>query len=97
MRSRYSAYFFRLVDYLVSSQHPDTRSKNLASELTEFIHEPMWRSLTILGTSKGQKGDKSGKVEFTAQYHEDGELYEVHEVSRFRRYKSRWKYLDDKG
>ncbi|MGB2454404.1 MAG: YchJ family metal-binding protein [Akkermansiaceae bacterium] len=26
MRSRYSAFFFRLVDYLVETTHPETRS-----------------------------------------------------------------------
>ena len=97
MRSRYSAFFFRLPDYLVSSQHPDTRTPNLLRELENMLPTVMWRSLTILSTSKGQTEDKKGKVEFTAQYHEAGELHEMYEHSRFRRYKGCWKYLDGKG
>jgi uncharacterized protein YchJ len=27
----------------------------------------------------------------------DGEPYELHEISRFKRFKGAWKYLDGKG
>lgn len=97
MRSRYSAYFFRLVDYLVATTHPDTRERELKAHLEETIHEANWRFLTILGSSKGGPDDKTGKVEFVAEYFENGQAHELHERSRFKRYKGAWKYLDDKG
>ncbi|MBK1833017.1 YchJ family protein [Roseibacillus ishigakijimensis] len=97
MRSRYSAYFFRLVDYLVATTHPDKREKNLARELARTIDQPRWQGLTILGGSKGGPADKTGKVEFVASYRIDGEEGELHEHSRFRRYKGKWMYLDGKG
>lgn len=97
MRSRYSAFFFRLVDYLVSSTHPDTREKNLREELDDMVDGMLWRKLKIISKSKGTAVDKKGKVEFIAQYHFDGEFSELHENSRFRKYKGQWKYLDDKG
>lgn len=97
MRSRYSAYFFRLTDYLASTTHPDTREPNLKSELEAYIHEVNWRFLTIIGSSKGGKDDKTGKVEFVAEYFEGTEAREIHECSRFKRFKGDWKYLDDKG
>ena len=97
MRSRYSAYFFRLVDYLVATTHPDTREPDLKNRLEETIHETNWRFLTILGSSKGGPEDKVGKVEFAAEYFEDGQPRELHERSRFKRYKGAWKYLDGKG
>ena len=97
MRSRYAAFFFRLADYLVSTQHPDTRGPNLRKELDAMLPTVMWRSLTVLSSSKGQAEDKKGKVEFTAQYHEDEKLQEMYEHSRFRRHKGNWKYLDGKG
>jgi len=93
MRARYSAFFFRLVDYLVSSTHPDSREKNLREELVAVVDQMMWRSLKIVGSSKGQKEDKKGKVEFMAQYHCDGGFHELHENSRFRKYKGQWKYV----
>jgi SEC-C motif-containing protein len=97
MRSRYSAYFFRIVDYLVATTHPDTRARDLKSRIEETIHEVNWRFLTILGSSKGGLGDKVGKVEFIAEYFEDGQARELHEHSRFKRFQGAWKYLDGKG
>ncbi len=97
MRSRYTAYFFRLVDYLVETTHPDTRCTDLKKEIEETIHRANWSFLAIINTSKGGKNDKQGKVEFLARYFVDGEVQELHERSRFKRYKGMWKYLDGKA
>ena len=97
MRSRFSAYFFRLVDYLVETTHPDSREPNLKHELEKTIHQVNWSFLKILGVSKGNKDDKVGKVEFVADYFVNGEPHAHHERSRFRRFKGAWKYLDDRG
>ncbi len=97
MRSRYSAYFFRLTDYLVSTTHPDKREPNLKAELEKTIDEVNWDGLEILGTSKGSKDDKVGKVEFVADYYWNDERRQLHERSRFRRYKGARKYVDDKA
>jgi len=97
MRSRYSAYFFRLVDYLVETTHPNTREKGLREELLKTLHQVNWSFLTILRTSKGQRQDKVGKVEFVAEYYVNGEPHELREHSRFRKVKGAWKYLDNKG
>ena len=97
MRSRYSAYFFRLVDYLVETTHPDSREKGLREELKATIGQVNWRYLTIIGASKGGPEDKTGKVEFIADYYLNGDPHKLHEHSRFRRYKGAWKYLDGKG
>ncbi|NEQ69195.1 MAG: SecC motif-containing protein [Symploca sp. SIO2D2] len=97
MRSRYSAYFFRLVDYLVETTHPDTREKGLRKELQKTINQANWSFLIILQTSKGQASDKTGKVEFVAEYFVQGEPFELHETSRFKKHRGVWKYLDDRG
>ena len=97
MRSRYSAYFFRKVDYLVETTHPDTQKKGLKEALEKSIHQTNWSFLTISGTSRGGKDDKTGKVEFVAEYFVGSEPHELHECSRFKRLKGVWKYLDDKG
>ena len=97
MRSRYSAYFFRLVDYIYSTTHPDVRTPALMAELDDVINDTKWRSLHILSKSKGTPEDKKGKVEFLAQYHHDGKFHEMTEKSRFRKHKGKWKYVDAKG
>ncbi len=97
MRSRYSAYFFRLLDYLVDTTHPDVKTPALREELERTIDSAKWIFLTILKTSKGQAGDKAGKVEFAADFYHDGEIKTLRAHSRFRRFKGLWKYVDDKG
>lgn len=97
MRSRFSAYFFRLVDYLVDTTHPDTKVPGLKGELEKTIHQVNWSYLTILDVAKGGKDDKVGKVEFVAKYFVNEEPHELHERSRFRRFKGDWKYLDAKA
>jgi len=97
MRSRYSAFFFRRVDYLVDTTHPDSRSPTLKEELAASVHQVKWLGLEILSSSKGGKNDRTGKVEFVAKCYADGGAGELHENSRFKRYKGAWKYLDAKG
>jgi len=98
MRSRYSAYFFRLVDYLVETTHPSTRQSGLKEEIKKTIEQVSWSFLTVIDTARGGISDKSGKVEFIAQYYVPGESerQELHECSRFKRHKGAWKYLDGK-
>ena len=97
MRSRYTAYFFRLVHYLMDTTHPDTKVPRLKLDLENTVHQANWSNLEIIATAKGSKEDKIGKVEFVANYFVDGEPFELHEVSRFKRFKGRWKYLDGKS
>jgi SEC-C motif-containing protein len=97
MRSRYSAYFFRLIDYLVDTTHPDYKTPNMRREIQATADQVNWKFLTIHSTSKGQTDDKTGKVEFSAEFYHDDQKQEHYEVSRFRRYKGAWKYVDDKG
>lgn len=96
MRSRYSAYFFRRIDFLVDTTHPDTRDPDLKHDLEKTIHQVNWSNLEILGASKGGPDDKVGKVEFVAKFFLDGKPNQLHEVSRFKRFKGAWKYLDGK-
>ena len=97
MRSRYSAYFFRLIDSLIETTHPGTRDPGLRADLEKTLHQVNWSYLTIINVSRGGKKDKTGKVEFVADYFVDGEPHELHERSRFKRHKGAWKYLDGKA
>ncbi len=94
MRSRYSAYALELIDYLVTTTHPDKRTRNLAAEIAEWAAAADFTALELLKASQGSAKDKQGKVEFIAHYQHDGEPGKIHELSRFRRYQGAWKYLD---
>ena len=97
MRSRYSAYWLKRIDYIVDTTHPDGRTPGFREEVADSVAQVKWTSLKVLSTSQGQAGDKIGKVEFSADYEYDGKTVTHHERSRFRRYEGKWKYLDDRG
>lgn len=97
MRSRFTAYCLKRVDYIVETTHPDTRSRNLRREVAETADQLQWSNLKVLSTKQGQAGDKIGKVIFEAEYVYNSKQEKHHERSRFRRFEGKWKYLDDKG
>jgi len=97
MRARYSGYFFRITDFLVATTHPEKRRPGMKECLENSLHQADWSFLTIVASSKGEPLDKTGKVEFIAEYFIERQRHELHEKSRFKRFKGQWKYLDDKG
>lgn len=90
MRSRFSAYARRDVDYLLATWDASKRPANI-----DFSKETaQWQKLTIVDTKKGGAQDSKGIVEFKAYYRQDGEDYFMHEISRFVKSDSRRRYLD---
>ena len=97
MRSRYSAYYLGLIDYLVMTTHPDTLRSDYRNQLQNTKNDTQWIGLEIIQSSMGRANDKIGKVRFKAQYIENGQEKHMEEHSRFRRYQGNWVYYDDKG
>jgi SEC-C motif domain protein len=50
MRSRYSAFCTKNIEYLVSTHHPSRRQSNERDLLTKTIHESQWLGLKVLKT-----------------------------------------------
>ncbi|MGD1936173.1 MAG: YchJ family protein [Cyanophyceae cyanobacterium] len=94
MRSRYSAYFTKNVDYLFKTQHPKYRKLNMRQQITEAAKTKNWAGLTILDRKKGQARDKTGVVEFVALYRVGDALSQLRERSRFQKEGDQWFYLD---
>lgn len=94
MRSRFSAYALREIDYLYETTHPDKRDDDFKSEMTAWANRAEFTRLEILAKKQGRSLDKVGKVEFIAYYRQFGEEKQMHEISRFRRFKGRWHYFD---
>lgn len=97
MRSRYTAYCRKRVDYIFNTTHPQAREPRLREGIQETADDCEWLSLTVLGSRQGQSNDKMGKVEFRVEFRHQGEMQTHHEHSRFRRYEGRWMYLDGEG
>lgn len=90
MRSRYSAYHFGLVDYLLETLHPSKRHPGEREALMESISKTQWLGLKIIDH---KAANNLAEVEFVAFY-EDDPIGQLHERSRFTREASRWFYHD---
>ena len=88
MRSRYTAYFLKLEDYLLATWHPRTRPPSLS--LDEFRRR--WLGLKIL-RHEALAAD-AAIVEFIARYKASGRAHDMRETSRFIRDNGRWLYVE---
>jgi SEC-C motif-containing protein len=88
MRSRYSAYCLGNKVYLLNTWHPSTRPETL--HLNE--NPVKWVGLEIANAPE-VLGDEAS-VEFIARYKQNGRAGRMHEVSRFKREKAKWFYVD---
>lgn len=90
MRSRYSAYVFKLADYLAQTWAEKTRPVEIS-----FEENLSWQKLTILQAHKGRAKDKKGSVTFCAEFQQGLERFRMTEKSRFERDKQGcWVYVD---
>lgn len=93
MRSRYTAFTNKDIDYLMESHHPSTRPVKERKQMIEWMKTVQWLGLKVLSFKAGQKGDNSGYVEFKALYLEEGRVDEIYENAYFERLKGRWVYV----
>ncbi len=90
MRSRFTAYAMRNVEYLLSSWDKTKRPDTI-----DFSKDnSTWTRLEIVSTKKGTEKDSKGIVEFKAYYLLEDEEYVMHEISRFKKMEGVWFYLD---
>ena len=89
MRSRYTAYVFRNVEYLLGTWHASTRPAGIDPTVI-----PQWCGLQIVRTEAGSGDDDQGVVEFKAFARTGEKVFTLHEVSRFLREDGQWLYVD---
>ena len=94
MRARYSAYQTNNIGFLGDSLHPDHRHDWDEPATRRWAENAHWLGLEILATEGGGESDELGTVEFIASYKEKGVLKRHHEISRFRKERGRWYYVD---
>ena len=87
MRSRYSAYCHKAIDYLYATYHPDQRIANSTAQIAEFAHAVHFIGLTITSSSdiinSNSNAATSGHVSFVASYINGNKLETLNEQSRF--------------
>jgi len=88
MRSRYTAYVMKKVDYLVQTTHPDARTADLEKSIRTWMRQVEWIKLHIIATDETH-------VEFIAEYLTDTAPGRHHECSVFEKVGGEWFYLGE--
>lgn len=93
MRSRYSAYVFNLVDYIVETTVPAQQSLLNKVEIGQWSSETHWLGLDV--HFHRLVGKKHAQVEFTAHWQDaNGQRHQHHELSAFVHIDGRWYFID---
>ncbi len=95
MRSRYTAYVFTDIDYLMKSHHSSTRPVHEKKEILEWARAVKWERLVVDQVLKGEANDADGIVAFTAYFKENGLQKSMHETSKFIKENNHWVYLGE--
>ncbi len=94
MRSRYSAYATKAVDYIVRTCVSDEELGIDLEATRRWSEKSTWLGLEILGREKGGPSDEEGSVEFRASYVLDGLRETHHGVASFVKREGAWLYLE---
>jgi SEC-C motif-containing protein len=96
MRSRYSAYAQKYIDYLFETTAASARAQMTKQQIAQWANSVTFVKLEVLcGTTQSvEDTDEQGFVEFSAHYLEGHLLNKLHEKSRFVRENGLWRYID---
>jgi SEC-C motif-containing protein len=94
LRSRYSAYAKKIVDYILDTTHPEQQDPDSQKTVEKWARNTEWHQLEIVGSEAGGAGDEEGTVEFKADYTEKGRRRKHHELAKFRKKEGRWYFFD---
>ncbi|MXN65079.1 zinc chelation protein SecC [Stappia sp. GBMRC 2046] len=94
MRSRYSAYVRREMDYLEETLWPAKRRHFDKQAAERWATESAWVGLSVLKSEAGGKDDARGTVLFIARFFAGGDMHEHRELSLFRKKSGRWYYVE---
>lgn len=96
MRSRYTAYVVKNIDYIEKTHHPKQGGDFDREAAQKWSETAKWLGLEVVATEGGGQNDASGEVEFVARFEIDGKSFDHHERSLFKREEGRWYYWDGK-
>ncbi len=94
MRSRYSAYVKKELQYIYDSTHPSQRKDYDEKATRRWAEKSDWEGLEILSTEDGTAEDTRGKVEFIAHFkHKNNKQYH-HEKADFVKENDKWYFYE---
>lgn len=89
MRSRYTAYATGAIDWVIASNHADSRDEIDREEIERWSADSSWQGLKIVEVEPGESADE-GFVRFRARYRMDGVNHVHRERARFVREDGAW-------
>lgn len=90
MRSRYSAYVKKQIEYLRTSLHPDHRDDFDEKNTRQWAESSEWHGMEIVETKGGGEDDTEGQVEFVVSFTQNGTRMKHHELGNFRKVDGIW-------
>ena len=96
MRSRYTAYVEKNIDYIDVTQINEKHEVFNKEEALKWAESSEWMGLEIKSTRKGDLNDDTGVVEFVAHYKDKASGTELHhhETSLFQKQNGDWKFKE---
>ena len=96
MRSRYSAYVVKNINYIDQTQVTVANEVFDKEEALKWAESSEWMGLEIRKTTKGEENDSTGTVEFVAHYKDKASGTELHhhETSLFQKQNGEWKFKE---
>ncbi|MCX5774396.1 MAG: YchJ family protein [Fusobacteria bacterium] len=92
MRSRYSAYIVKAIDYLMNSTTPMENMENARKATEDWANAATFSGLKIISCENGEEKDADGIVEFKAFFSDKGATFTHHERGYFIHQKGKWLY-----
>jgi SEC-C motif-containing protein len=96
MRSRYTAYVLKNIDFIDQTQMNEKHEVFNKEEALKWAEGSEWKGLEIKSTKKGLANDDTGVVEFVAHYKDKASGTELrhHETSLFQKNNGEWKFKE---
>lgn len=91
MRSRYSAYVLKDIEYIVRTMKGTAAKDFNKEEAMSWVNKITWLGLEVL---YAQHKKNRGRVEFIARYQHEGIQNQIHEISDFIFEDNQWYYVD---
>lgn len=93
MRSRYSAFVLKQVDYLINTWHSSCQAAGFRQDIENGFAQTEWLGLTIFEHTDSEDAHE-GYVSFVARFKEHGKPGAIIERSRFLKENGQWYYID---
>jgi SEC-C motif-containing protein len=94
LRSRYTAYTLKEIDYIYETTHPDQKNQHDQKAAAKWASEAEWHGLNIISVKKGLETDDEGFIEFQVRFREDLETQTHHEMAVFKKVDEKWYFYD---